>query len=196
MGNALLKPEITREVEGGFDFNLFGNRMDGEFTVFQKDTRDLLVGRILAPSLGVANNQLVNLSKMTTKGLEGSINVKVFESKPFSYSQRFTFTTFQNKIGSLGSVDGQPIAPIIQGTQQFRAGFPAGGYFQRKILSYADRNGDGIISRVNCPAYGGLANPILVGGGACEIELSDSLEYLGSPLPTRQVSFASDFRVA
>ena len=196
VGNALLKPEITRETEGGFDFNLKGGRIDGEFTVFRKDTRDLLVGRVLAPSLGVAATQNVNLSRMTTKGLEGTVNVKVIDNNRFSYAQRFTVTTFANEIAALGRIDGQPIAPIIQGTQQFRAGYPAGGYFQRKILSYADRNNDGIISRVNCPAYGGQANPILVGGGACEIVLSDSLEYLGSPLPTRQVSFQSDIRVA
>ena len=196
VGNALLKPEITREVEGGFDFNLAGGRIDGEFTAFRKNTRDLLVGRVLAPSLGVATNQNVNLSKMTTKGLEGTVNIKLIDTKPFSYAQRFTVTTFNNRIAELGTIDGQPIAPIIFGTQQFRAGYPAGGYFQRKILSYSDRNSDGIISRVNCPAYGGLANPILVGGGACEVVLSDSLEYLGSPLPTRQVSFQSDIRVA
>ena len=196
VGNLLLKPEITREVEGGFDFNLAGGRIDGEFTAFQKDTRDLLVGRVLAPSLGVAANQNVNLSRMTTKGLEGSVNVKVFDGRNFSYAQRFTVTTFRNEIGALGSIDGQPIAPIIFGTQVFRAGLPAGAYYQRKILGYSDRNSDGIISRVNCPAYGGLANPILVGGGACEITLSDSLEYIGNPQPTRQVSFASDLRVA
>jgi len=196
VGNALLKPEITREVEGGVDFALFGGRVDGEFSAFQKDTRDLLVGRVLAPSLGVAANQNVNLSRMTTRGVEGTINVKLIDTRALQYSQRFTVTTFNNEIGELGSIDGQPIAPIIFGVQQFRAGYPAGGYFQRKILDFSDRNGDGIISRVNCPAYGGLANPIRVGGGACEIELSDSLEYLGSPLPTRQVSFQSDLRVA
>ena len=196
VGNSLLKPEITREREGGIDFNLRGGRIDGEFTVFQKDTRDLLVGRVLAPSLGVAGTQNVNLSKMTTKGLEGSVNIKVVDSKRFSYSQRITFTTFENTIAALGRIDGQPIAPIIQGTQQYRAGYPAAGYFQRKILSYSDRNADGIISRVNCPAYGGTANPILVGGGQCEILLSDSVEYLGSPLPTRTIAYQSDIRIA
>ena len=196
VGNALLKPEITRETEGGFDFNFFGGRMDGEFTAFRKDTRDLLVARVLAPSLGVAATQNVNLSKMSTRGLEGSVNVKIIDAKRFSYSQRFTATAFANRIGELGSIDGQPIAPIIFGTQVFRAGLPAGAYYQRKILDYSDRNGDGIISRVNCPAYGGLANPILVGGPACEVQLSDSLEYLGNNLPTRQFSFQSDIRVA
>ena len=191
VGNALLKPEITREVEGGFDFNLFGNRVDGEFTAFKKDTRDLLVGRVLAPSLGVSTNQLVNLSKMTTKGVEGTINVKLIDAKRFSFAQRFTATVYNNKIAALGTIDGQPIAPIVFGAQQHRSGYPAGSYFQRKILSYGDRNSDGIVSNVNCPAYGGLANPVLVGGGPCEIVLSDSLEYLGPSAPTQQMSFQS-----
>ena len=191
VGNALLKPEITREVEGGFDFTLAGNRIDGEFTAFKKDTRDLLVGRVLAPSLGVAANQLVNLSKMTTKGLEGTINVKLIEARHFSFAQRFTATIYNNKIAALGKIDGQPIAPIVFGTQQHRAGYPAGAYFQRKILGYSDRNTDGIVSNVNCPAYGGLANPVLVGGGPCEIQLSDSLEYIGPSAPNKQMSFQS-----
>ena len=191
VGNALLKPEITRETEGGFDFNIFGNRVDGEFTAFKKDTRDLLVGRVLAPSLGVALTQNVNLSKMTTKGLEGTINFKLIEARNFSFAQRFTGTIYNNKIAALGKIDGQPIAPIVFGTQQHRAGYPAGAYFQRKILSYSDRNTDGIVSNVNCPAYGGLANPVLVGGGPCEIQLSDSLEYIGPSAPNKQMSFQS-----
>lgn len=196
VGNSVLKPEITREVEGGFDFDLVGGRIGGEFTAFKKDTRDLLVGRVLAPSLGVAVSQNVNLSRMTTKGLEGSVNVKIFDSKRFSYAQRFTATVYDNKIAALGTIDGQPIAPIVFNTvQQHRAGYPAGSYFQRKILGYSDRNADGIISNVNCPAYGGLANPILVGGGQCEIKLSDSLEYIGPSAPTQQMSFQSDVRV-
>ena len=196
LGNPVLTPEITREIEGGFDFNLFGGRVDGEFTAFRKETRDLLVARLLAPSLGVAANQNVNLSQMTTRGLEGSVNVKLINTKRFQYSQRITGTAFANRIGDLGEIAGTRIPPIIFGTQVFREGLPAGGYYQRKIVSYADRNSDGIISRVNCPAYGGQANPIRVGGGACEIVLSDSLEYLGSPLPTHQLSFQSDIRVA
>ncbi|MBC7841843.1 MAG: SusC/RagA family TonB-linked outer membrane protein [Gemmatimonadaceae bacterium] len=195
VGNALLQPEITRETEGGFDFNLFGNRVDGEFTAFKKDTRDLLVGRVLAPSLGVAATQNVNLSKMSTKGIEGTVNFKLIDTKAFSFAQRFTGTIYNNRIAALGTIDGQPIAPIVFGNQQHRAGYPAGSYFQRKILDYSDRNSDGIISNVNCPAYGGLANPILVGGGACEIVLSDSLEYIGPSAPNQQMSFQSDLRV-
>jgi TonB-dependent starch-binding outer membrane protein SusC len=189
VGNSTLSPEITSETEGGFEFSAFSARLSGEFTAFSRSTRDLLVQRTLAPSLGVANNQFVNLSLMRTRGAEGSITVRPIDNGKIRFEQNFTFTTFNNKIVDLGTIDGQVIAPIVFGTQQFRAGFPAGGYFQRRILSYQDLNSDGIISRVNCPAYGGLANPQLVGGPRCEIVLSDSLDYIGQPLPTRELSF-------
>ena len=189
VGNAFLSPEITAETEAGFEFSAFNARLSGEFTGFRRNTTDLLVQRTLAPSLGVAANQFVNLSLMRTRGAEGSITVRPIDNDRIRFEQNVTFTTFANRIVDLGTADGQVIAPIVLGTQQFRAGFPAGGYFQRRILSYSDLNGDGIISRVNCPSYGGLANPQLVGGPRCEIVLSDSLDYIGQPLPTREMAF-------
>ena len=191
VGNAFLSPEITSETEAGFEFSAFSARLSGEFTAFRRNTTDLLVQRTLAPSLGVAANQFVNLSLMRTRGAEGSITVRPIDNNKIRFEQNVTFTTFSNRIVDLGSADGQVIAPIVLGTQQFRGGFPAGGYFQRKILSYTDYNSDGIISRVNCPSYGGLANPQLVGGPRCEIVLSDSLDYIGQPLPTREMAFNS-----
>jgi TonB-linked SusC/RagA family outer membrane protein len=189
VGNAFLSPEITAETEAGFEFSAFNSRLSGEFTGFRRNTTDLLVQRTLAPSLGVAANQFVNLSLMRTRGAEGSITVRPIDNDKIRFEQNITFTTFANRIVDLGSADGQVIAPIVLGTQQFRSGFPAGGYFQRRILSYTDHNNDGIISRVNCPSYGGLANPQLVGGPRCEIVLSDSLDYIGQPLPTREMAF-------
>ncbi|MCU0650122.1 MAG: TonB-dependent receptor, partial [Gemmatimonadaceae bacterium] len=190
VGNATLSPEITAETEGGFEFSAFNSRVSGEFTAFKRDTRDLLVQRTLAPSLGVANNQLVNLSLMRTRGAEGSITVRPIDNNTVRFEQNVTFTTFANRIVDLGTIDGQVIAPIVVGGNQFhRAGFPAGGYFARRILSYNDLDQNGIISRVNCPSYGGLANPQVVGGPRCEIVLSDSLDYVGQPLPTQELAF-------
>jgi TonB-linked SusC/RagA family outer membrane protein len=190
VGNATLRPEITAETEGGFEFSAFNARLSGEFTAFNRNTRDLLVQRTLAPSLGVANTQFVNLSLMRTRGAEGSLTVRPIDNNTIRFEQNVTFTTFANRIVELGTIEGQAIAPIVVGGNQFhRAGFPAGGYFARRILSFNDFDGNGIISRVNCPAYGGLANPQLVGGPRCEILLSDSLDYVGQPLPTQELAF-------
>jgi TonB-dependent starch-binding outer membrane protein SusC len=189
VGNADLRPEITAETEGGFELGMLNNRLRFEFTGFTRDTRDLLISRILAPSLGVAANQFVNLSNMNTKGAEALIDVTPIDTRAVRWNQTIAFTALSNKIVGLGVVDGQPVQPIIQGVQQFRAGYPAGAFFQRRILDYGDYNNDGLISNVNCPAYGGLANPVLVGGPRCEILLSDSLDYIGNQLPTREIAY-------
>jgi hypothetical protein len=63
-------------------------------------------------------------------------------------------------------------------SQQHAEGYPVAGYWHRRILSYEDINGDGIISRVNCPGQ-----PQVTGGPACEIEVGSDYEYLGSSIP-------------
>jgi hypothetical protein len=87
-----------------------------------------------------------------------------------------------NKVVNLGT----GITPIIFGlggaTQRHQNGYPLGGYWDWALVSYADKNGDGVISRVNCPTYNATPNPQIVGGPACEVVLSDTAVYLGNPL--------------
>ena len=53
LGNAELRPERTRETEGGFELGLWHDRLTIDFTYFNKFTRDAIVSRQLAPSLGL-----------------------------------------------------------------------------------------------------------------------------------------------
>lgn len=183
-GNSGIKPEITSEFEGGFEASLFKEKLRLDVTGYQRSTRDLLVSRNLAPSLGVSASQFVNLSRMSTVGIEALATIRPVETRNFRLEQTFNFTTFRQKLEDLGA----GIAPILFGTQQHRAGFAPGGYFQRRILSYNDWNGDGNISRINCPSYGGVANPQVVGGPRCEVVLSDSVEFLGTAIPNLEAS--------
>ncbi|MBA3969895.1 MAG: hypothetical protein H0X52_07325, partial [Gemmatimonadetes bacterium] len=66
-------------------------------------------------------------------------------------------------------------------------GYPLGGYWARPFVSFADNNGDGLISRVNCPGA-----PRLAGGPECEVVLGDSAEFRGTPFPTRELSFQTN----
>ena len=191
-GNVTLKPEVSSEYEGGFDVGMFGNRLSLELTGYRKRTADALVNRVLAPSLGVTLNQFANLGLIENRGAELQLNVTPIDAARFKYEANASFTANQNRILQLG----EGISPIIfsfNSVQQHRGGYPAGGYFQRRILSADDLNSDGLISRVNCPAYGGAANPQVVGGPQCEVVLSDSVEYLGSPLPTREFNLNNTF---
>lgn len=191
-GNVELRPEVSAEFEGGADVTLFTNRVSLEFTGYRKRTQDALVNRVLAPSLGATLNQFANLGLIENRGVEAQLNVTPIDRPRFRYEANASITANQNRIIQLG----EGISPILfnfSSVQQHRGGYPAGGYFQRRILSADDLNGDGLISRVNCPTYGGAANPQLVGGPGCEIVLSDSAEYLGSPLPTREINFNNTF---
>ena len=181
-GNANLRPERTKETEFGFDAGLFGDLVNLEFTRYAKQTRDALIGRRLAPSIGATTTQLINLGRVDNKGYEYLINIKPLNASPVKFDVTFNGSVNDNKVVDLGA----GITPIIFGlggdTQRHQNGYPLGAYFGRKIVSFADKNGDGIISRVNCPTYGGVRNPQISGGPECEIVLTDTAVYGGNPL--------------
>ncbi|MDQ3998179.1 MAG: TonB-dependent receptor, partial [Gemmatimonadota bacterium] len=52
LGNRDLKPERSTELELGFDGTFFDGRLSTELTYYNKSSRDALVERVLAPSLG------------------------------------------------------------------------------------------------------------------------------------------------
>lgn len=186
-GNAILKPERTQELEGGFDLTAFGNRVALEFTAYRKVTDDALINRRLAPSLGATLTRVENLGQVRNAGVEGLLTLVPLSRDAVRWESSISASHNKNKLVRLG----EGITPVIFGAnsvQQFRGGFPAGGFFQR-TFTYGDLNGDGLISRVNCPTVAGRANPQVPGGPACEITLSDSVQYLGTPIAPTQIAF-------
>ena len=184
-GNAELRAERSTEWESGLETNLLDGRVGLELTYYSKMTRDAIVRQVLAPSLGASTDRNANLGLVKNAGFEGMMNADVWERGPVRFSTTLSYTLNANKLVALG----RDVAPILFAPQQHRAGSPLGGFYGRRIQSYTDLNGDGIISRVNCPSYGGVANPQVAGGPACEIVLSANEEYLGSPMPTREGAF-------
>ncbi len=63
IGLSTIKPELTTEVEGGFDATLFGGRAGLEVTQYQKKTTGMVLTSGLAPSTG-----------FTTKVINGGID--------------------------------------------------------------------------------------------------------------------------
>ena len=186
-GNAELRAERSTEWEGGLESNLLDGRVGMELTYYSKITRDAIVRQVLAPSLGASTDRNANLGTVKNAGFEGLVNADLLERGPARLSASLSYTVNANKLVALG----RDVPPILFAPQQHQAGSPLGGFFGRRIESYSDLNGDGIISRVNCPSYGGVNNPQVAGGPACEVVLSANEAYLGSPLPTREASFTS-----
>jgi outer membrane receptor protein involved in Fe transport len=53
LGNPGLKPEVTQELEFGFDATVLGDRLSIEATYYRKTTKDAIVSQPAVPSLSV-----------------------------------------------------------------------------------------------------------------------------------------------
>jgi outer membrane receptor protein involved in Fe transport len=167
LGNPDLKPERSRELELGLDVTLFNNRMSIEFTYFNKLTKDLLIQRDLAPSLGGPTSQFFNLGEVRNDGAEISIDTRIIDKPSIAWDLTLSGSLYSNELLELG----EGVAPIIFGFGQQRhvEGYPLGGYWSRPILSFDDANSDGIID-------------------ATEYVLGDTAVFVGSGLPTREAA--------
>lgn len=172
LGNPTLRPERTREVELGFDADLWRERLRVEFTYYDKRSKDALIARNLAPSLGVSTTRFENLGQVSNKGVEILLNAQVINKPQAAWNVTLSAWGNRNRLDSLG----QGISPIIFGlggaSQRHQEGSPLGSYFMVPY-TYKDANGDGIISRK-------------------EVTLGTQPVFLGSPLPDHGATLSSE----
>ena len=181
-GNLELKPEVSRELEGGFEAAFLNSRVGLELTYYQKTSNDLLIARPLPPSLGLTQTQFANLGQSQNKGWEIMLRGQIVETRNAKFDITATYAGNKTELTDIGRLPtGDKIPPIVTGIQRHVEGFPLGGYWDESI-KFTDKNGDGLISRVNCPGQTAVA-----GGPECEMEIG-ALSYLGQPLPTREIS--------
>jgi TonB-linked SusC/RagA family outer membrane protein len=182
-GNADLKPEVSSEFEGGFEAGFLSERVAFEATYYNKKTNDLLIARPLPPSLGLTQTQFANLGSSVNSGFEFSLRGDVFTTHVAKLSVVATAAQTRNELTDIGRLPtGDPIPPIILGEQRHVQGYPLGGFWDEPY-TFNDKNGDGIITRVNCPGQAQVA-----GGPDCEVSVGSTAVYLGNPFPTREWS--------
>lgn len=179
-GNGLpnLKPERSTETELGFEASTLGGRLGIDFTFYNKVSKDALLSRVLAPSLGESNSRFENIGQLSNRGAELQVTTTPLRLQAAQLDLSLSGSVNRNRIDNMGK-----LPPIIFDPQRHVQGFPAGGYWARPILSFQDLNHDGIISRVNCKG-----GPQVATGPACEVTLGDTAVYLGSSLPTKLLS--------
>ena len=178
LGNVNLKPERSREFEMGLDAGLFNDRVSVELTYYTKTTKDALIERPVAGSIGASRTQFVNLSRIRNRGFEAAITTRIIDGTRTAWDLTLSGSTTHNKILELG----EGVSPIFVGFyQQHRAEYPAGGFWAPTI-SFDDANGDGVID-LDPNRDGDFSD--------AEVSLSDSAVFRGSALPTKELSLNS-----
>lgn len=168
VGNPSLEPERASEIEAGGDIDLWTGRVGLQVTYFRKKSTGALISRVLAPSLGTAASRFENLGSVLNRGWEAVLNARIIESRDLNWDVTLSGSTLHNELLELG----EGIEPIVFGIQQHRPGYPLGGFWQRPIKSFNDANRDKIIA-------------------LSEVVLGDTAEFLGGPLPKRELSISS-----
>lgn len=137
LGNTGIMPERQKELEVGFDMNLFNDRVSIEVSYFKKDIEDLILNRTLAPTTAF-NSQLKNIGTMTNKGFEVLLRGVIVEKKDFNWVSSLSYLNNENVVNG---VEGNGVLPFAGGFGQVAAvnGYALGAYYS----GFFARNADG-----------------------------------------------------
>ncbi len=147
LGNPDLKPERSAEFEGGFETRLFSNRVNFDFTYYNKKTRDALINQPIAASSGASRLTITrNLGSVANSGVEATINATLIDRRSFGWDIVLGASHNTNNVVSLGvDENGAPNPTIGTGTNRDSVGLPVNGVFQRPY-TFSDKDGNGFIT--------------------------------------------------
>jgi TonB-linked SusC/RagA family outer membrane protein len=170
LGNPELKPERSTELETGVDFTLWGSRINGELTYYDKHSKDALINEIIPPSVGtVATTRLANIGEIRNWGWEWMFDAQPISRDNFGLDLGIHGSQNSNRIVSLGNTPPQYANPTDETAQV--EGYPLNANFLRPY-TYSDANGNGIIE-------------------PSEVQVSDELAFAGYSQPRTEISFTS-----
>jgi TonB-linked SusC/RagA family outer membrane protein len=101
-GNPEVEPEVSTELELGFDMALFNDRVSTEFTYFDRTDKDALLGVAIPSSFGFPGSVDRNLGTIDAWGFEAQLNTRLIENDVFSFDLDLAGDWTDNEIKDLG----------------------------------------------------------------------------------------------
>jgi len=133
VGNPNLKPERAKEIEAGFEAELF-NRLNLDFSYFNKRTTDAIILQSTAPSSGFAGNQPVNIGETSNRGIELQAIFQALSGARVAWEIGGNIATNKDEVLDTGLI------PFLGSTNvRSTKGYPINAYWSRRIVS-ADRD--------------------------------------------------------
>lgn len=134
LGNPDLKPEISTEIEAGFEAGLFNNKVALEYTAWTRTVNDALVPRTFPTSGGFRNAQLTNIGQIDANGMEISLRSQVI-NKSSNKLELFANAAYLNQ--TLASLGGAPPIRVSGGYARYRIylkeGAPLGSIYEPRL---------------------------------------------------------------
>jgi TonB-linked SusC/RagA family outer membrane protein len=102
-GNDDVKPERTKEIEGGTNLAFWNSRIGLDLTFYRAKSTDVLFDLNLVPATGFFS-YTANAAVIENKGWEITLDVNPIRKRNFSWTVGFNFATNDNKVLEMGGV--------------------------------------------------------------------------------------------
>ena len=132
--NPNLRPELLQEFEVGFEGKLFNNRMNVDFTYYNRNSKDQILSRELDPSTGFTVTS-INAGAVRNQGIELQLGYNVIRNKDWNWQVDVNYFQNRNKVTlpsdikqividgftneGLFAINGLPLG-VIQGSYSLR----------------------------------------------------------------------------
>ena len=188
--NPNVKWEESEQLDLGLEAEFFEGRVAAEFDFYKKNTKDLLMNRVIPGYIGATNNPISNLGEIQNKGIEAALRYR-FDRRDFSLTARLSYTHFTNEVikvaGDAGYLPGWswPVrnTPITRMTEGYPVGhfvgYVANGLFQTQDEVFSHLNADGDLLQPNAKP-GDIRFVDINNDGVIN---SDDISNIGSPWP-------------
>jgi TonB-linked SusC/RagA family outer membrane protein len=187
VGNPDLAPERGAELEGGFEAGLLDERVGVDFTFYYRKTKDAILEKATAPSLGFPGTQFVNAGAIQNKGVELQLKALAVNSRTLNLEFNANLSKNSNKVLNLGGdqyfnvvEDGTGfITPLA--SQRHQVGYALGAWWGKEVVG-ATVGSNGIATNLMCTS----------GNGGAPVACADApIIMLGSATPTFEGSLSS-----
>lgn len=200
VGNRDLKWERTIQTDIGLELGLINDKLFIELGAYKKNTKDLLLDKDVAPSLGVPGNSIiVNAGEIENKGLEFSISSKNISNLNFSWETNANLAYNKNEIKEIILPEGATLLPgdeskihgTISGSHTvIKEGLPISSIYGYRFLGILQEGETAPDHQPNLqPGEAIFAD--LNGDGSFS---ADDREVLGNGYPTYTFGLTNSFR--
>src|SRR5690606_34616244 len=131
-GNPGVEPEVSTELEVGFDAAFLDDRLSGEFTYYWRKDEQLLRPVPVLGSYGIPGSVERNMGRIDNWGWEARVNARLYESPTFSFVLDLSADQTDNEIKDLADPS---VASASGGIQ---IGLPYPGHIVRARVVSAD----------------------------------------------------------
>ncbi|SHG49518.1 TonB-linked outer membrane protein, SusC/RagA family [Flavobacterium fluvii] len=155
-----VRPEFTEEFEIGADLEFFKRRIVLDFSVYKKESTDLITP-ITVPSSSGFSTFNTNLGSIENKGVEIALTLVPIKTKDFKWTLLTNFTKNENKVTKLiEGLDRFELRPNAVGYAE--VGQPYGFFYGSKFAR--DANGNFLINQsgggiIQDPTPGRIGDP-------------------------------------